>query len=68
MKHFGIVESYDETKGSGVIKQEQGGKTLPFERKAFSWADKAAPTIGKRLSYELADANGVSSVTNLQNA
>jgi len=68
MKHFGTVESYDETKGTGIIKQEEGGKTLPFERSAFSWSDKAAPPVGKRLSYELSETDGVNSAIKLQNA
>lgn len=68
MKTFGKVESYDNNKGTGLITPETGGKALSFERSAFSWDDKAAPSVGRRLSYEIAEKDGVSSAIKLQHA
>ena len=65
MKHFGTVESFDETKGLGLIKPEESGKTIRFERSAISWEPKVAPKTGQRLSYELAEKDGQSSAVNL---
>jgi len=67
MKHFGIVESFDETKGLGLIKPEQGDKAIGFERSAFTWENKTPPAVGKRLSYELTERNGQPNAVNLQN-
>ena len=68
MKHFGTVESFDDTKGLGLIKPEQGDKAIGFERSAFSWESKIPPAVGKRLSYDLTETNGESKAVNLQNA
>ncbi len=68
MKHFGKVESFDNDKGTGLITPEAGGKDITFERKAISWDNKTAPAVGKRLSYEVSEKDGVSSALNLQNA
>ena len=68
MKHFGTVESFDETKGRGLIKPEQGDKAISFERSAFSWENKTPPPVGKRLSYDLGEADGQVRAVNLQNA
>jgi cold shock CspA family protein len=68
MKLFGTVESFDETKGHGLIKPENGGKDIGFERSAISWERKTPPSVGQRLSYELSDKNGETSAVNLQNA
>ena len=68
MKHFGTVESFDETKGHGLIKPETAGTSIAFERSAISWENKTPPPVGKRLSYELSDTNGQTSAINLQNA
>jgi len=65
---YGKVESYDNNKGTGLITPENGGKGLPFDRSAFSWADKSAPSIGRRLSYEVAETAGVNSAIKLQHA
>lgn len=67
MKHFGTVESFDETKGRGLIKPEQGDKAISFERSAFSWENKTPPPVGKRLSYDLAETSGETRAVNLQN-
>lgn len=68
MKNFGKVESYDNSKGTGLITPEVAGKPITFDRSAFSWEDKSAPSIGRRLSYEVAETNGVSSAIKLQHA
>jgi len=68
MKTFGKVESYDNNAGTGLITPEVEGKNLPFSRSAFSWEDKAAPSVGRRLSYEIAENNGVTSAIKLQHA
>jgi cold shock CspA family protein len=68
MKNFGTVESFDETKGHGLIKPEIAGKSIGFERSAIAWENKTPPVVGKRLSYELSDTNGQTSAINLQNA
>jgi cold shock CspA family protein len=65
---YGKVESYDNNKGTGLITPETGGKGLPFDRAAFSWTDKSAPPVGRRLSYEVADLAGVNSAIKLQHA
>lgn len=54
MKLFGTVNSFDNDKGHGSIKQETGGVDLNFERSAISWdAKETPPTAGQRLSYEV---------------
>ncbi len=69
MKHFGTVESFDETKGSGLIKPEESGKSaIAFEKSAISWENKTPPPVGKRLSYELYETDGQARAVNLQNA
>ena len=52
---YGKVESYDNNKGTGLITPETGGKGVPFARAAFSWTDKSAPPVGRRLSYEVVE-------------
>lgn len=69
MKNYGKIESYDNNTGNGLLTPEvAGGKSLPFDRSAFTWNDKAAPPVGGRLSYELAETNGVSRAIKLQHA
>ena len=61
MKYFGTVNSFDTGKGHGEIKPETGGDMLGFgrgdmlrfERSSFSWENKAVPTVGQRLSYDV---------------
>jgi cold shock CspA family protein len=65
---YGKVESFDTDKGTGLLAPETGGKGIAFERGAFSWENKTPPTIGQRLSYEVAEKNGVSSAIKLQHA
>jgi cold shock CspA family protein len=68
MKHFGTVESFDDSKGLGIIKPEESGRTISFERSAISWEKKTPPPVGKRLSYELSETGGEVRAVNLQNA
>ena len=68
MKNYGKVESFDNNTGKGLITPEAGGKPINFERSAFSWADKSAPTVGRRLSYETSENDGVTSAIKLQHA
>jgi CspA family cold shock protein len=65
MKYFGTVKSFDEAKGLGSIKPEQGGDELRFDRNAFSWEDKTSPQEGQRLSYDVS-TDGRSAAVNLQ--
>jgi cold shock CspA family protein len=65
---YGKVESYDNNIGTGLITPETGGKGLPFDRSAFSWSDKSAPSVGRRLSYEVVENAGVTSAIKLQHA
>ncbi len=53
MKYFGTVSSFDTNKGHGEIKPETGGDMLRFERGALSSENKAVPTVGQRLSYDV---------------
>lgn len=66
MKYFGTVSSFDETKGHGSLKPENGSANIGFERKAIMWDRKTAPVIGQRLSYELNTTEGRASAVNLQ--
>ena len=69
MKLFGTVESFDETKGHGLIKPEETGKSaIAFEKSAISWENKTTPPVGKRLSYEVSQTGGETRAINLQNA
>ena len=65
MKFFGTVKSFDEAKGLGSIKPEQGGDELGFEKSAISWTDKSAPKEGQRLSYDV-DSTDLKKAINLQ--
>ncbi len=69
MKHFGTVEFFDETKGHGLIKPEETGKSaIGFDKSAISWENKTPPAVGRRLSYDVTEANGEFKAVNLQNA
>jgi cold shock CspA family protein len=65
---YGRVESYDNNNGTGLITPETGGKGLPFSRSAFSWSDKIAPAVGRRLSYEPIENEGVTNAIKLRHA
>lgn len=65
MKYFGTVKSFDEAKGLGSIKPEQGGGELRFDRNAISWEPKTSPTEGQRLSYDVGK-DSLTTAVNLQ--
>ena len=68
MKRFGTVESFDSTKGRGLIKPEVAGTPISFETSAILWENKTPPPIGQRLSYEVSEVNGASRAISLQHA
>jgi cold shock CspA family protein len=69
MKHFGTVESFDETQGRGLIKPEESGQpAIRFEKSAISWDNKTPPPVGKRLCYDLSETSGETRAVNLRNA
>jgi cold shock CspA family protein len=65
VKHFGIVQSFDEATGYGSIRPENGGRNLGFERSAMSWDRMVSPRAGARLSYHLRVTNGKVSAVDL---
>jgi cold shock CspA family protein len=50
---FGIVKSFDKSKGFGSIQPEDGGEPLRFENSAIKWTRSGHPTAKMRLTYEL---------------
>ena len=50
---FGTIKNYDETKGVGSIRPENGHADLQFEKSAVSWGDATTPKTDRRLSYEV---------------
>jgi CspA family cold shock protein len=66
MKHFGTVKSFDEAKGLGSIKAEEGGEELRFDRNAIAWEPKTSPKEGQRLTYDLNSKDGQNTAVNLQ--
>lgn len=58
MKHFGIVKSYDDKQGFGMIKPEKDGDSLRFDAKAVDWGKGDSSKTGRRLSYEEGKAEG----------
>ena len=69
MKLFGIVKSFDESKGYGSIKPEAGGDELRFERSAVQWGDAVTPKTDRRLSYEVGkNGSGDACAINLHSA
>jgi len=66
---FGTIKNYDETKGFGSIKPENGQSELQFEKAAVSWGDATTPKADRRLSYEIGrNKDGVVCAVNLQPA
>jgi CspA family cold shock protein len=69
MKLFGIVKSFDESRGYGSIKPEAGGNELRFEKSAVQWGDATTPKIDRRLSYEVGkNGSGDACAINLHSA
>ena len=65
MKHFGTVQSFDETSGHGSIKPESGGRNLRFQRDGMLWDQRVSPTVGVRLSYDLSGKGNEASAVGL---
>ena len=66
---FGTIKNYDETKGVGSIRPENGNADLQFEKSAVSWGDSTTPKADRRLSYELGkNSAGAECAVNLQPA
>ncbi|HEV2594883.1 MAG TPA: hypothetical protein VGU01_06760 [Sphingomicrobium sp.] len=66
MKHFGTVQSFNETTGHGYIRPENSGRDLGFERSEILWDPMVSPRPGVRLSYSLSGRNGQASAIDLQ--
>ena len=66
MKYFGIVKSFDETNGQGLIAPDTGGDLLSFDQGPSSWNRVAPPRPGQRLSYDLHHTNGQASARNVE--
>ena len=66
---FGTIKNFDETKGVGTIRPENGHNDLPFEKSAVSWGDATTPKPDRRLSYEVGkNKDAVECAINLQPA
>lgn len=66
MKHFGTVQSFNDASGHGIIKPENGGRDLGFERSSMLCHPMVSPRRGLRLSYHLSGKNGRASAVNVQ--
>ena len=53
MKLFGIIKSFDSTKGYGEITPESTTEVIRFDKSAIAWGATPVPSVGQRLSYEL---------------
>lgn len=66
---FGIIKNYDETKGVGWIKAENGHIDLQFEKSDAWWGDATRPKVDQRLSYEIGkNKDGTDCAVNLRAA
>jgi cold shock protein len=66
---FGTIKNFDEIKGVGSIKPENGHADLSFEKSAVNWGDATTPKTDRRLSYELGkNSDGVECAVNLRAA
>lgn len=69
MKQFGIIKTFDQAKGFGVLTPEKDGRDLPFNQSALQWQRSDSPKVKQRLSYEEGtDKNGNPCAVNLQPA
>jgi cold shock protein len=69
MTLFGKVQSYDDNKGTGMIKPETGGEPLNFERSAVNWGKENSSKTDRRLSYEVGkNSAGHACAINLRSA
>lgn len=66
---FGTIKNYDETKGVGLIRPDNGHADLQFEKSAVSWGEATTPKTDRRLSYEIGrNKDGAECAVNLQPA
>jgi cold shock CspA family protein len=66
---FGTIKNFDEIKGVGSIKPENGHTDLPFEKSAVNWGDAKTPKTDRRLSYEIGkNPDGTDCAVNLRAA
>jgi cold shock CspA family protein len=66
---FGTIKNFDEIKGVGSIKPENGHTDLPFENSAVNWGDAKTPKTDRRLSYEIGkNPDGTDCAVNLRAA
>jgi len=64
---FGIIKNFDEVKGIGTIRPDNGHNDLPFEKSAVQWGDAKTPKVDRRLSYERGkNSDGADCAVNLQ--
>ena len=68
MKHYGKIETFDQTAGTGFISPEKGGDALPFGKAAIPLKHQP-PKTDQRFGYDLKrDESGVFRAVNLQRA
>ena len=66
---FGTIKNFDETKGIGSIKPENGHNDLPFEKSAVQWGNATTPKAVRRWSYEIGkNSDGTDCAVNLRAA
>ena len=66
---FGTIKNYDEAKGVGTIKPENGHVEMQFEKSAVSWGNATTPKADRRLSYEIGkNKDGTDGAVNLRAA
>jgi cold shock CspA family protein len=66
MRYFGMVKSFDETRGHGSIRPEHRDEEIGFERGAVMWGRSVDPKPGQRLSYEVGIRDGCMRAVNLR--
>ncbi len=57
MTHFGKIESYDSSKGKGMITPEKGGEALPFGKSDLQ-QQAQEPKVDQRFGYETKQVDG----------
>jgi cold shock CspA family protein len=66
MRHSGIVHSFDQASGHGLIRPDNGGCDLGFESSDLSLIGIGVPDAGSRLSYHLSGKNGHASAVDVR--
>lgn len=57
MTHFGKIQSYNSSEGSGTITPGKGGDALPF-RKSDLQQQAQEPKVDQRYGYETSEIDG----------